>query len=142
MKLILIRGLPGTGKSTLAQRLTIERRWWYEADHYFYRGWKGQGPYYFDPVKLKDAHEWCQRRVKEHMREEAPLLVVSNTFSTWWEIRPYFDLAKTYQYDTTVIKLVGMHGSVHEVPEETIDKMVDRWEDWPEEIVFEGCGIK
>ena len=140
MKLILIRGLPGSGKSTLAKRLVIERRWWHEADHYFHRGWKDQGPYVFNPDKLKNAHEWCQRQVKEHMIERAPMLVVSNTFSTRWELGHYLDLAKAYKYDTTVIKLVGVHGNSHEVPEETIDAMIDRWERWPGELTYEGAG--
>jgi len=140
MKLILIRGLPGTGKTTLARRLTIKRRWHYEADFYFYKGWNGRGPYEFDASKLTEAHLWCQKRIKEHMIMKTPMLVVANTFSTRWELGHYAELAKAYQYDTSVIKMVGCHGNIHDVPQETIDKMAERWEEWPTELTLEGCG--
>ncbi len=52
-KLLIIRGCPSAGKTTLAQSLTREH---YEADMFFERG----NGYEFDPTKLREAHQWCR----------------------------------------------------------------------------------
>lgn len=58
MKLVLIRGLPGSGKSTIARAMAAYEH--YEADMYFEKG----GEYCYDASKIKDAHEWCQRETR------------------------------------------------------------------------------
>ena len=140
-KLLIIRGLPGSGKSTLAQLIAPTKSIWYEADQYFQKGWKG-GPYVFDASKLKEAHDWCYGGIKQHMEDRRhELLIVSNTFTTTEEIDRYVKLAFHYGLDYDVIKVVGPHDSIHGVPEQTIEKMRDRWEDYPNEVTYETCGI-
>jgi len=51
----LIRGLPGSGKTTMAKK--IEGFEHFEADQYFEK----DGSYEFDPSELNSAHEECQR---------------------------------------------------------------------------------
>ena len=116
--LYIIRGLPGSGKSTLAQKLCGKRV--YEADDFF--TFK-PGHYKFRPQYLKMAHEECLDNVKVAIRDNATC-AVANTFTTIKEMRPYLDL----ECDTMVIECHGHFGSIHNVPQETIEKMKDRWE--------------
>jgi predicted kinase len=123
--LILLRGLPGAGKSTLAQLFSTA--FWVEADKYFE---DLDGNYNFDTTKLREAHEWCQGVVDSYMRNDIEKIIVSNTFTTEKEIKPYIELAKKYGYRVTTAIIENRHGnkSVHNVPDETMDKMKKRFQ--------------
>ncbi len=120
MTLNLIRGLPGSGKSTYAKSLCALHL---EADMYFMRDWT----YQFDSAKIKDAHKWCQHATKLAM-ETGMDVTVSNTFCTRREIQPYLDLAKTYGYKVNLVEMKNQYGSIHNVPETVLDNMKARWE--------------
>jgi predicted kinase len=122
-ELFLLRGLPGSGKSTLAKSLGGKH---FEADMYFVR----DGEYNFDVTKLKEAHEWCRSSVGGLMINEEPKLVVSNTFTQEWEMKPYFDLARNYGYRVHSLIVENRHGGVNEhgVPEEKLEQMKNRFE--------------
>lgn len=123
--LFIIRGLPGTGKTTLAYQLTMNVA---EADQFFH-GPGGVGPYQFDQTKLKEAHKYCEDRVLTYMRAGCERIAVSNTGSQRWEFAKYEEAAKQFGYKVTEITLTGQNfGSVHNVPEEAFTRMKDRWE--------------
>jgi hypothetical protein len=93
------------------------------------------GEYKFDHTKLKEAHEWCRNGVNTAMILNTTanlndVIVVSNTFTQEWEMKPYFDMAETYGYKVFSIVIENRHGGVngHNVPEETITKMRERFE--------------
>jgi hypothetical protein len=88
------------------------------------------GNYNFEPSKIKDAHQWCQEEMDFLMRLEHSPVVVSNTFTQEWEMEPYFELAKTYGYKVFSIVVENRHGGInqHDVPEEVLTKMRDRFE--------------
>ena len=118
-RLILIRGLPGSGKSTLAKNL-IGFYVHYETDMFW-------GPdYEFDASKLPEAHAWCQKNVKEALMTGWGV-VVSNTFTTIWEMQPYFDMAKELGITPQVVTCHGQYGNVHNVPEAALERMRDRF---------------
>lgn len=133
--LILLRGLPGTGKSTLAAKLG-----WCEvvsADDYFTTP---TGDYNFDPSKLKAAHEDCLERAAG-LLGVGRSVVVANTFSRRWEMQPYMELCFHHPMNihTTVVDLFDSGFSdaqlaqinSHGVPESQIAIMRARWEhDW------------
>jgi predicted kinase len=122
--LILIRGLPGSGKSTLAKNLQASIGGVHlESDQYFAYA----GTYMFDPTKLVDAHKWCQDWADISLRARQTT-IVSNTFTQMWEMKPYLELAKEYNVRVQVIHVESNFGSVHNVPEATIQKMRTRWE--------------
>jgi predicted kinase len=122
-KLILIRGLPGSGKSTLAKSMRIDENYVHlEADMYFMKN----GEYVFNQNKLHSAHEWCQNKTDLHLSNHINV-IVSNTFTTLNELRPYFEIAKMYDIIPTVIYCQNQFESIHNVPEETIEKMKKRF---------------
>jgi len=57
-------------------------------------------------------------------------VIVSNTFTTIGEMQPYLDAAKEYDYTVQVVDCHGTFGSVHGVPEEVIERMRARWEQY------------
>jgi predicted kinase len=123
MKLILIRGLPGSGKSTLAKIFVDMEYMNYEADMYFIKN----NEYVFDKSKIGEAHAWCQKMTLESLQHQSSV-VVSNTFTTKKELRPYFEIAKQCGISPTVILCCGSYKSIHNVPQETLDRMNARFE--------------
>lgn len=131
--LILLRGVPGAGKSTLANSIWNEYAVC-EADKYFHD--KATGEYRFDAAKLKDAHEWCRSEVETRMKDNQvnpqfyPEIVVSNTFTQEWEMQAYFDLAKQYDYLVVSLIVENRHGgeNVHGVPADKLQAMRDRFQ--------------
>jgi predicted kinase len=123
--LYLVRGCPGSGKTTFAKTLGGRH---YEADMFFIDPISGE--YKFDGSKIKLAHEWCQNRVEGDMILNMDKIVVSNTFTQEWELEKYFELAKKYGYKTFSIIIENRHGgtNIHEVPEEKLEQMRNRFE--------------
>jgi len=120
--LIIIRGLPGSGKTTIAKLLTPHN---VAADEYFE---DEKGNYQYDREKLNLAHDWCLHRAKEWMKEEIYLICVHNTFAQNIHIYPYVFLAKRFDYSLHVIKTEQQFKSIHNVPEKSMQRMRARWE--------------
>jgi len=129
--LYLVRGIPGSGKSTFA-RTIWEHFAIHEADKFFEK----DGEYKFDSTKIKEAHQWCRDNVEQQMKDNQlnfqyyPEIVVANTFTQEWEMKPYMELAEKYGYNVVSLVVENRHGNknIHNVPDETIQKMVNRFE--------------
>ena len=57
-------------------------------------------------------------------------IVVSNTFTQEWEMKPYFEMAELHGYKVFSIIIENRHGGVneHDVPEEVLSSMKNRFE--------------
>lgn len=119
-QLIIIRGLPGSGKSTMAQGYVMAGFKHFEADMFFV---DAHGNYNFVPSNIKHAHQWCQDQVRKALVEGYDV-VVSNTFTQKWEMQPYLDMMP----NPTILEAKGSWKNVHGVPDEVIAKMRARWE--------------
>ena len=128
MKLFILRGLPGAGKTTLAKLLAhvLPEGCEYSADAYFE---DDAGNYNFDMTKLGTAHLECQRKVREAMKVETHNIIVHNTSTTEKEMKPYFDMAEEFGYQVISLVVENRHGSinVHNVPQEALDRMRARF---------------
>ena len=123
-KLLLVRGLPGSGKSTYAK--SLKDYFHVEADQYFVNK---EGIYSFDGLKISDAHDWCQKQAALAL-EKGENVVVSNTFTQLWEMKPYFDMAETLKIPIQVIEMKNHYGSIHNIPERAMERMKSRWEEY------------
>ena len=127
-KMILVRGLPGSGKSTVAHSLVGFDFFHYETDQF----WMVDGEYKFDMSRIKEAHQWCQDEVRKCLTNGfSP--IVSNTFTTQKEMMPYFQMAKVFGISPQVILCQGQFGNIHNVPTDALVRMAERFEyDLPE----------
>lgn len=129
--LFLVRGLPGSGKTSFATAIWNEYAVC-EADKFFY---DKEGNYNYDPSKIKDAHAWCKNQVEIRMGDHQnnsqfyPEIAVSNTFTQEWEMEDYLELAKKYGYKVVslIIENIRDGKNIHNVPIEKINEMKNRF---------------
>jgi predicted kinase len=130
-KLVLIRGLPGSGKSTAARQYFNDCIH-LEADMYFT---SPQGEYIYDASKIKQAHAWCQESTRIFLNNNKNV-VVSNTFTTRKELDFYITYANENNIPYVVFRMKNNYGSIHNVPQEVINRMSLRFEDVEKEILW------
>jgi predicted kinase len=130
-KLVLIRGLPGSGKSTAARQYFNDCIH-LEADMYFT---SPQGEYIYDASKIKQAHAWCQESTRIFLNNNKNV-VVSNTFTTRKELDFYITYANENNIPYVVFRMKNNYGSIHNVPQEAINRMSLRFEDVEKEILW------
>ena len=122
-KLTLIRGLPGSGKSTMARKIALETGALHvEADMWinYSEKWRKES--------VKMAHAICQEQAHKALYYGRDA-VVSNTFTQRWEMQPYLDMAEITSAQVEIITATGDYGSIHDVPDEVIQAMRERWEE-------------
>ena len=125
--LYLIRGVPGSGKSSFAKDLIAcgMASLHFEADMYFYDEY---GNYNFDPTKLGMAHQGCQEVTKKAL-EVGLNVVVSNTSTTEKEVAVYQQIAEEIGAKFVSLVVENRHNgqNIHNVPEEKIQQMKNRF---------------
>jgi len=133
---ILMRGLPGSGKSTKAKRLAGHSGQVFSTDDYFT---DVEGNYNYKREQVGTAHKWNQRRALAAFDAKIPVIVIDNTNTTLREMRaylPHIEQAKLRGYQFRVeesdthwrfdIDELFKRGT-HNVPRDVLQKMFDRY---------------
>ena len=122
-KLSVIRGLPGSGKTTLAMILEGTRgSVRVEADDFLY---DESGKYVWTPERSVRAHELCRQRVRE-LLEQGCDVVVSGVFCRVADMQEYLDLQARYPGD--VYECQSEFANIHQVPDEKMERFAREWE--------------
>uniref|UniRef100_A0A1A7Y1R6 NEDD4 binding protein 2-like 2 n=1 Tax=Iconisemion striatum TaxID=60296 RepID=A0A1A7Y1R6_9TELE len=132
--LILMRGLPGSGKTTRARELlpTGPCGVILSTDDYFAQEYG----YQYDPGLLGVAHEWNQNRANNALKDGRSPVIIDNTNLQAWEMKPYVKMAlewgykvdfcepeTSWKFDPLELEKRNKHG----VPREKIIQMMDRF---------------
>ena len=141
MKVYIIRGAPGTGKTTEAGTIMDDNRdaVHCSADNYFYEVAALNGTSYleeFKPWLVGKAHQFCWGAFIHAlvvMNEET--IIVDNTNTYKWEYENYVLLAKELGYEVEIIVTdmsesaeVYHERNTHDVPLEVIERMLREFE--------------
>lgn len=120
--LVLVMGLPGSGKTVIAKKLASEKGLIHiEADQFFIDN--DTGEYTFDHSLLETAHKWCLAETKR-LLDEGQRVVVANTFGTTKSRKSYFKLGHRVAVHTAT----GQYKSIHDLSHDIVERMRECWQ--------------
>lgn len=133
---IIMRGLPGSGKSTYAKGYFGPNSFYFSTDSFF----EENGVYNFNPTKLGENHNKCLLAFSDvaynYRHSETTNLIVDNTNIRVFEIAPYYRLAEAFGYQVDILWCVApinlcVIRNIHGVPEQKIREMANSFEALP-----------
>ena len=125
-----MRGVPGSGKSTVAKRLANGISRIHSTDDFFLI----DGKYHFDPEQLAENHDRNFKMFCNSLNEDIPIVVCDNTNIKRWEFERYVNAATQAGYFVAFVLMphpepeLASQRSIHKVPIETIKQMIVEWE--------------
>lgn len=131
---LILRGLPGSGKSSYAAQVQAQYGSACEifsADNYRMKN----GRYVFVMSKNKECHDRCYADFCAAVQRGVTLIIVDNTNIQAWEYQRYGEFAVAAGYNTSVSTIGGFTAeevqlyaqrNIHNVPLDAIRRMAER----------------
>lgn len=137
MRVIIMQGVPGSGKITWAQSVEGANVTIVSADHFFENPITGE--YRFNPAKLGDAHASCMRDFLSTLMDPHGLddiVIVDNTNIMIDQMSPYYLVARAYGVPVEIVRVkcdpaIAADRNSHGVPRETVLRMARMMQDPP-----------
>lgn len=138
--MVLVRGLPGSGKTYLATKLLnldVGNAKWDEFLFSTNDFFNETGRYMYEPHKLEDAHTWNQRRAFKSTKNNRSPIIIDSCNLEIREMKAYCTMAVQFGYIIEIVEVATpwalnpielMVRNVHDVDEETIQSMLIRYE--------------
>ena len=105
MKLIILRGVSGSGKSTFAKKMVKEQNAVScSTDEFFV---DKNGYYEFNQRLLSEAHSWNRGRIYQAMKMNTDTIILDNTNTQKWEYGAYIEMAERFGYEVEEITIGG-----------------------------------
>jgi predicted kinase len=120
--LLIIRGAPGAGKSTIADALVTAGLYdvKVEVDAFMYND---QGKYEWSKQRIVKAREKCYAITKS-LLEEGKNVVVANCFTTTGAVNQYFHLAEKVGATWQEMVLMEIpYKNMHDVPDANVQRI-------------------
>ena len=138
--MIIMRGVPGSGKSHLARQIIDDtmkgdyRNHIFSSDDYFY---DRHDRYCYEASRVPAAHEYNQNRVRKRAATGWSPIIVDNTMVRAWELYPYIDIGVKNGYIIELLepktpwsKSAGKLAikNLHNVSKPSIERMLKSFE--------------
>lgn len=134
LRAIIIRGLPGSGKSTMAKELAGVDGVIHSTDDYRYVN----GIYVYDRSKNAQNHQKCFEAFCVSLAAQIPVVIHDGVNSKLIYFTRYIQAAKRAGYEVTVMQIPHITAAaaaarnIHGLSESNIQRMIDEWEPWNE----------
>lgn len=138
-QIIVLRGLPGSGKTTLANHILSANE--NDSDIIVLstddRITTPRGQYMWSGKYLHLSHSLNKEMCREAMNRQYGTIIIDNTNTTAREIKPYFDLAKEFGYQFSLLEpatkwknnpVECAKKNKHGVSQKIIEKMLARYQ--------------
>ncbi len=140
-QVFIMRGIPGSGKSTFVKNMIKGQKWVVSADDFF----MVDGVYQFEPKSIGEAHQACWLKFYNYIEKiwkaarnlgevvdqrfrDITTVVVDNTNIHTHEISPYVLPAEARGFAVTIITIQcdparAFKRNIHQVPGQVIERM-------------------
>lgn len=131
MKTVFImRGVSGSGKSTMARTLAGSTGIIHSTDEFF----MVNGEYRFDGSKLSEYHKKNFECFVNSLRQGVGVVVCDNVNALRWHYRHYISEAQRFGYQVAFVVMphprpeVAAKRNVHGLPQYVIERQIASWE--------------